>query len=90
MYLVVRVDGRVWDGFGWNVKGKKFFTVASATRSLHENGEGVEKAEIRPAEGILHEWASPAVPSNERWLHEPSAAADLLAAMAWSVSHDLK
>jgi len=87
MYLVVRVDGRVWDGFGWNVKGKKFFTVASATRSLHENGEGVEKAEIRPAEGILHEWASPAVPSNERWLHEPSAAADLQAAMAWSVSH---
>jgi hypothetical protein len=53
MYLVVRVDGRVWDGFGWNVRGKKFFTVASATRSLHENGEGIEEAEILPAEGSL-------------------------------------
>ncbi len=27
------------------------------------------------------------IPDNERWLHEPSAAADLQAAMAWSVSH---
>ena len=99
MYLVVRVDGRVWDGFGWNVKGKKFFTVASATRSLHENGEGVEKAEIRPADGILHDWTpasnsaamvATAIADNEQWLHEPRAAADLQAAMAWSVSRDLK
>lgn len=55
MYLVVRVDGRVWDGCGWNVKGKKFFTVAGATRSLHENGEGFEEAEIIPAETALKE-----------------------------------
>jgi len=55
MYLVVRVDGRVWDGYGWNAKGKKFFTVASATRSLHENGEGFDKAEILPAEGVLND-----------------------------------
>jgi len=27
------------------------------------------------------------IPDNERWLHEPAAAADLQAAMAWSVSH---
>jgi len=27
------------------------------------------------------------IPDNERWLHEPSAAVDLQAAMAWSVSH---
>lgn len=27
------------------------------------------------------------VPDNERWLHEPNAAVDLQAAMAWSVAH---
>jgi hypothetical protein len=27
------------------------------------------------------------IPDNERWLHEPEAAADLQRAMAWSVSH---
>lgn len=27
------------------------------------------------------------VPDNERWLREPQAAADLQAAMAWSVAH---
>lgn len=27
------------------------------------------------------------IPDNERWLHEPRAAADLQAAMAWSVTH---
>ncbi len=27
------------------------------------------------------------VPDNERWLHEPQAAADLQAAMDWSVAH---
>jgi len=27
------------------------------------------------------------IPDNERWLYEPSAAADLQAAMTWSVSH---
>ena len=27
------------------------------------------------------------VPDNERWLHTPQAAADLQAAMAWSVAH---
>ncbi|TCS98723.1 hypothetical protein EDC36_104147 [Tepidimonas ignava] len=27
------------------------------------------------------------VPDNERWLHEPKAAADLQAAIAWSLDH---
>ena len=27
------------------------------------------------------------IPDNERWLHEPKAADDLQAAMAWSVTH---
>jgi hypothetical protein len=27
------------------------------------------------------------IPDNERWLHEPAAAADLQAAMAWSANH---
>lgn len=27
------------------------------------------------------------IPDNERWLHEPKAAADLQEAMAWSVAH---
>lgn len=27
------------------------------------------------------------IPDNERWLHDPEAAADLQRAMTWSVSH---
>ena len=27
------------------------------------------------------------IPDNERWLHEPEAAADLQAAIAWSATH---
>jgi hypothetical protein len=27
------------------------------------------------------------IPDNERWLHEPRAAADLRAALAWSIAH---
>lgn len=27
------------------------------------------------------------IPDNERWLHEPKAAADLQTAIAWSVTH---
>ncbi|MFZ2394646.1 hypothetical protein [Rhodoferax sp.] len=27
------------------------------------------------------------IPDNERWLHEPQAAADLQAALAWSAAH---
>ena len=39
MVLVIRADGRYWDGFGWNTKGREFLSIASATRSLHEEGE---------------------------------------------------
>lgn len=46
MFLVIRADGKYWDGFGWNQKGKEFFSVASATRSLHENGEDLDDAQI--------------------------------------------
>lgn len=28
------------------------------------------------------------IPDNERWLHEPQAAADLQAALSWSASHE--
>lgn len=28
------------------------------------------------------------IPDNERWLHEPQAAADLEAALAWATTHD--
>ena len=48
MFLVIRADGKVWDGLGWNQRGKKFCTVGRATRSLHENGEDFEEIEIVP------------------------------------------
>jgi hypothetical protein len=50
MFLVVNGDGRYWDGLGWNVKGKIFCSVGSATRSLYEEGEGIEGAKILPLE----------------------------------------
>ena len=43
MFLIVRADGRYWDGFGWSAQGKEFFSVASATRSLHEEGEDLNE-----------------------------------------------
>lgn len=43
MFLIVNPSGKYWDGFGWSEKGRAFFTVASATRSLHENGEDWEE-----------------------------------------------
>lgn len=46
MFLVVRVDGRYWDGQGWGAQGKIFLSVASATRSLHEEGEDIEATKI--------------------------------------------
>lgn len=32
----------MWDGIGWNIQGKEFFSVAQATRSLHEEGQDVD------------------------------------------------
>ena len=42
MVLVVRADGKYWDGFAWSQQGKTFLTVAAATRSLYEEGEDPE------------------------------------------------
>ncbi len=39
MILVIRADGKYWDGFAWSQQGKPFLTVAAATRSLCEEGE---------------------------------------------------
>lgn len=41
MVLVVNTEGKFWDGFSWSQKGREFFSIASAVRSLHENGEDV-------------------------------------------------
>ncbi len=46
MFLVVRADGKYWDGLGWAEQGKTFFSVAAATRSLYEEGEDLENAKI--------------------------------------------
>ncbi len=46
MFLVVRADGKSWDGLGWNEQGKEFFSVAAAIRSLHEEGEDDAKVQI--------------------------------------------
>jgi len=42
MLLIVNAKGQFWDGLGWSQSGKDFLTVAQATRSLHEEGEGLE------------------------------------------------
>ena len=39
MFLVVSPSGKYWDGWAWSEKGRKFFSVAQAVRSLHEEGE---------------------------------------------------
>jgi hypothetical protein len=46
MFLITRPDGKFWDGYGWNVRGKVFCTIGGATRSLHEEGESPELTSI--------------------------------------------
>lgn len=46
MFIITRADGKFWDGYGWNVKGKIFCTIGGATRSLHEEGESSESATV--------------------------------------------
>ena len=53
MFLVINAKGLAWDGLGWNEQGKAFFSIAAATRSLYEEGEGLEEALILPEEDIL-------------------------------------
>jgi hypothetical protein len=43
MFLVVNAKGQYWTGFEWGQQGKPFLTAAAATRSLHEEGEGLEE-----------------------------------------------
>jgi len=50
MFRVINASGKVWDGMGWSVQGKEFISIASATRSLHEQGEDVEDTLILPTE----------------------------------------
>jgi hypothetical protein len=50
MFRVINASGKVWDGFGWNVQGKEFFSIASATRSLHEQGVDLEETLILSSE----------------------------------------
>jgi hypothetical protein len=42
MYLVVNATGELWTGDGWNVRGREFFTLGLAKRSLHEEGEDID------------------------------------------------
>jgi hypothetical protein len=50
MFLVINAKGQMWDGLGWNEQGKEFFSIAAATRSLHEEGEDLEDARILSTE----------------------------------------
>ena len=46
MFLVIRADGKSWDGLGWSQQGRVFLTVAQATRSLHEEGEDLDETTV--------------------------------------------
>jgi hypothetical protein len=46
MFLVVNAKGQYWTGFEWGQQGKPFLTVAAAARSLHEEGEDLNEAEL--------------------------------------------
>ena len=50
MYLVVNAKGQYWDGLGWNQRGKEFFSIAAACRSLHEEGEDIDSTVILDTE----------------------------------------
>ncbi len=46
MFLVINAKGQFWDGFAWSQQGKPFLTVSAATRSLCEEGEDLDEAQI--------------------------------------------
>ena len=46
MILVVNAKGQYWTGLEWGQQGKPFLTVGSATRSLYEEGEGLEETKF--------------------------------------------
>jgi len=53
MFLIVNAKGKFWDGLGWNEQGREFFSIAAATRSLHEEGENDQDAIILDSESLL-------------------------------------
>jgi hypothetical protein len=53
MFLVIRTDGKFWDGYGWNQQGREFLSLASATRSLYEEGEDLANAQILPLDEVV-------------------------------------
>ena len=53
MFLVVNAEGKYWDGLGWNQQGREFFSIASATRSLYEEGEDLTNAQILSSEEVV-------------------------------------
>ena len=46
MFLVVNAKGQYWNGLGWSQQGKPFLSIGAATRSLYEEGEGLDDAII--------------------------------------------
>ena len=52
MFLVVNAEGKYWDGLGWNQQGREFLSLASATRSLYEEGEDLTNAHILSLEEV--------------------------------------
>ena len=58
MFLVIDAHGRHWDGFAWAAQGKEFFSVASATRSLHESGEDLDEVLFVPSQKAKYDTAN--------------------------------
>jgi hypothetical protein len=52
MFLVVNASNKFWNGWGWSEQGKEFLSVASAVRSLHEEGEDPASVEILPTDEL--------------------------------------
>lgn len=46
MFVIVRDDGKLWDGLGWSENAKPFCSIGAATRSLHEEGESNDSVAI--------------------------------------------
>jgi hypothetical protein len=52
MFLVVNASNKFWNGWGWSEQGKEFLSFAAAVRSLHEEGEDLNKVDILPADEL--------------------------------------
>jgi hypothetical protein len=60
---------------------------ANGQISLGKQYAGRQVLVEEQAPGVWLVRTATVMPDNERWLHGPQAAADLQAAMAWSVAH---